>query len=175
MDITIEISLNLSFADEIELSQLLDQCFPNIFQGNSFFKQEPHARFIARRGKHIVGQIGIDKRVVNVGGDLLKIIGLIDLCVDEQCRGKGVGTALLQAAEKHGVNREFSILMADDARLYLKSGYRRLTPAPTRWLAIDELKSHSVMEKDLSNCFMVKPLLGSEWPEGEIDLLGYLF
>jgi len=65
--------------------------------------------------------------------------------------------------------------MADDRRLYEQTGYSLLPRANTTFLAIDELRSHSVIERDLSEIFMVKCLSDKQWPEGKIDLLGYLF
>lgn len=43
------------------------------------------------------------------------------------------------------------------------------------FLAIDELSCHSVIRRDLCDIFMVKCLAKQRWPEGQIDLLGYLF
>jgi len=33
----------------------------------------------------------------------------------------------------------------------------------------------SVTERDLSDCFLIKPLRHEDWPEGQIDLVGCLF
>ena len=44
-----------------------------------------------------------------------------------------------------------------------------------KWLAIDELASHSIQHRDFSGTFMVKDLYDDPFPQGEIDLLGYLF
>ena len=65
--------------------------------------------------------------------------------------------------------------MADDRCLYEQTGYSLLPRANTTFLAIDELKSHSVNERDLSEIFMVKCLSDKQCPEGKFDLLGYLF
>ena len=48
--------------------------------------------------------------------------------------------------------------MADDRRLYEQTG-RSLRPhTNTKNLALDALKSHSVIERDLSEIYMVKRL-----------------
>ena len=71
--------------------------------------------------------------------------------------------------------KSFALAMADDQRLYEQTGYSLLPRSNTAFLAIDELKSHSVIERDLSEIFMVKCLSDKQCPEGKFDLLGYLF
>ena len=162
-------------ATESALTALLEQSFPNTFDGRSFFKQEPHDRIVASTSDSLVAQVGIDRRTINVGGKHLKIVGVIDLCVAEAYRKKGIARALLRAVENFSDDREFVVLMADNQAIYAKSGYVSLKPALTKWLAIEDLRSHSIMERDLSDCFMYKSLQDTKWPDGEIDLLGYLF
>lgn len=175
MDVKFSDSSVIPFATDRRLSDLLDQSFPDTFEGRCFFKQEPHCRIVAHTEGSVIGQVGIDRRVVNVAGKIVKIIGVIDLCVAAEYRGNGIGTALLREIEDHSTGREFIILMADNHSIYEKSGYFRLQPALARWLAIEELNSHSIIERDLSDCFMYKPLSSADWPAGKIDLLGYLF
>ncbi len=160
-----------------QLRVLLNTCFQDIFEGRSYFKQLPHVRLLAMDGESVVGQVGIDVRVVNVGGTIVSILGLIDLAVHPESRGNGIGTQLLSEAERIGraCEREFLVLMADRHDLYLKQGYCRVQPALTKWLAIENRQSVELMDKDLSDCFMVKPLAGRKWPAGMIDMLGYLF
>jgi len=162
-------------ATEGALTALLEQSFPNTFDGRSFFKQEPHDRIVASTSDSLVAQVGIDRRTINVGGKRLKIVGVIDLCVAEEYRKKGIARALLRAVENFSDDREFVVLMADRQAIYAKSGYVSLKPALTKWLAIEDLRSHSIMERELSDCFMYKSLQDTKWPDGEIDLLGYLF
>ena len=160
-----------------QLRLLLDECFPDTFEGRTYFKQLPHMRLLALDGDSVVGQVGIDGRVVNVGGAIVSIFGLIDMAVHPARRGKHVGTLLLAEAERiaRACEREFLVLMADRHELYLKEGYRRVQPAITKWLAIENRHSVELTVQDLSECFMVKPLTERTWPVGMIDMLGYLF
>ncbi len=64
-----------------QLRTLLDACFPGTLKGRTYFKQLPHMRLLAMDGGSVVGQVGVDGRVVNVGGTLVSIFGLIDLAV----------------------------------------------------------------------------------------------
>jgi GNAT superfamily N-acetyltransferase len=161
--------------DGPELANLLDDAFPDTFVGRTFYKQKPHHRLLAFEQNRLIGHVGIDLRAITIAGDIYEIIGLIDLCVSSDARAKSIGSALIRAAEAFGAACDFSILFADDHRIYLANGYQRIEPAHTRWFAIDELRSHSVIERDLGDCFMAKSLNARPWPRGNIDLLGYLF
>ena len=61
-----------------------------------------------------------------------------------------MGRALLERAEISAKGKSFALAMADDRRLYEQTGYSLLPRSNTAFLAIDELKSHSVIERDLS-------------------------
>lgn len=165
---------NSNISDEA-LRKLLNASFPGFFEKHIFFKQEPHSRLVACVGNELLGHVGIEKRVFSVSDQVIRVVGLIDLCVAEKYRSQGIGTALIRAAESKFSDREFSVLMADNPKLYRRLNYIQLSPAPSRWFAIDELKSHSIIERDLSDCFMYKQLSARKWPDGKIDLLGYLF
>jgi GNAT superfamily N-acetyltransferase len=153
----------------------LDTAFPDCFNGRTFFKQKPHQRLLAFEGERLVGHVGLDFRVINVGGSILDIMGIIDLCVAKDWQHNHIGSELMTRAEQLATGCDFVILYTEEHAFYEKLAFTAKSPAPTRWLAIDELKSHSVIERDLSDCFMVKKLRQKRWPEGEIDLLGYLF
>jgi hypothetical protein len=70
--------------------------------------------------------------------------------------------------------KSFASAMADDRRLYEQTGYSLRPHANTKSLALDALKSHSVIERDLSEIYMVKRLSEKRWPAESIHLLGYL-
>ncbi|WP_422526067.1 GNAT family N-acetyltransferase [Serratia fonticola] len=164
-----------SDAVEIGLVSLLLDCFDGIHEGRTFVKQEPHHRLLAFSGNHLIAHLGIDFRIIRVGEELIPISGIIDLCVHQDYRGNKLAGDLLAIAERVSSNRDFVILMADDNRLYRINGYLSLTNANSKWLAIDALHSHSVIQRDLSEIFMYKAMKNRLWPKGKIDLLGYLF
>lgn len=76
-----------------QLQVLLDECFPETFDGRTYFKQLPHLRLLAMDGESVAGQVGIDGRIVNVGGTVVSIFGLIDLAVHPARRGQRIGAA----------------------------------------------------------------------------------
>ena len=160
-----------------QLRILLEDCFPGWFEGRTYVKQLPHVRLLAMEGRTVVGQVAIDSRVINVGGAVVTIFGLIDLAVDPSKRGKRIGTMLLEEAERIACayQREFLVVMADRHSIYLKAGFRRVQPALTKLLAIEDRQSVALIDRDLSDCFLAKPLTERMWPAGMIDLLGYVF
>jgi predicted N-acetyltransferase YhbS len=160
-----------------QLRTLLDASFPETFHGRSYFKQLPHLRLLAWDGDAVVGQVGLDHRIINVGGRVLRIFGLIDLCVDTPHRGGGIASSLLgHALERATRSRlDFLVAMADRHDIYAAHGFQRVRPAMTRWMAIEDRQTVAVIEQDLSDCFLARPVAGTPWPAGPIDLLGYLF
>lgn len=157
------------------IAGLLDACFGGAHEGRTFFKQVPHRRLLAWNGDGLVGHVGMDLRAVRVDEATVPVLGIVDLCVAPAARRQGIGTALLQAAEERAEGQSFALAMADDPRLYHRAGYNLIHAADVTFLAIDELRCHSVVRRDLSEVFMVKRLAGNAWPDGPIDLLGHLF
>lgn len=158
-----------------QLAHLLDLCFPDTFEARTYFKQLPHQRLIAKDGDTIVGQMGVDNRIIRVGDDVLKIAGIIDLSVLPNVQKTGVASRLLNAFEHRFQSVDFFALMADDPKFYQRHGYKNLELANVKWLAIEDRTTLDVIENDMTQCFMDKPVKRSDWPKGTIDMLGYLF
>ena len=157
------------------IAGLLDECFDGVHGGRTFFKQVPHQRLLAWSEGGLVGHVGMDFRAVRVGEATVPVLGIVDLCVALTARRKGVGAALLQGVEERAECQSFALAMADDSRLYCRAGHSLIHAADVPFLAIDELRRHGVIRRDLSEFFMVKRLGGDVWPDGPIDLLGDLF
>lgn len=160
-----------------QIADLLDECFPGFFDGRTWFKQIPHFRYLGFKDEALIAHMGVDHRLIKVGRVVVRIFGLIDLCVKPECRGCGIGSSLLQAAEELAgrSNVDFLVLMGDDDSLYKSNGFEHVSPAPTRWLAVENAESVTVMEKDLAECFLMKAVKSKAWPKGTIDMVGYLF
>ena len=154
---------------------LLDACFDGAHGGRTWFKQVSHQRILSWSGSDLMGHVGMDFRMVRVGEAAVPVLGIVDLCVAPSARRQGIGAALLNAAEERARGQSFALAMADDQRLYHRAGYCTLHAANVTFLAIDELRCHSVIRRDLGEAFMVKPLACDTWPDGPIDLLGHLF
>ncbi|HHF2973802.1 TPA: GNAT family N-acetyltransferase, partial [Vibrio diabolicus] len=77
------------------IEALRNQAFPDNQVSRSYFKQLPHMRALHFQGEQLVGYLGLDYRVVSVGGEIHKVLGVIDFCVDERYRGQGIGSFML--------------------------------------------------------------------------------
>jgi predicted acetyltransferase len=121
-------------------------------------------------------QMGIEHRVITNTGVPVRIFGAIDLCVASSYRSQRIATTLLQQLEELGKTSkvDFSILFADDSRLYAKNGYQRVTNL-CRWMKVDEHQTFGIGEESMSDCMMVKQMGERIWQDGIVDLLGYLF
>jgi len=158
-----------------ELQRLLAASFPSWFRDRWYFKQLPHLRMLAYVGDQLVGQVGIDHRMIRVGDSPVEIFGLIDVCVDPEHRSRGVASTMLREIEalarRHAI--ECLLLHTDDSRLYERCGFVRLE-RPSRWLGIHEHATVGLIER-VDDWIHVKPLTEDGWPDGPVDLLGYMF
>ncbi len=159
------------------LADLLERCFPGLFEGRIYFKQYSSFRYLAYLRGEVAGQVGVIDRVVRLGERPARIFGVVDLCVCERVRSNGIGGSLLTAIEEaaRSAGAEFVLLFADDPRLYHCHGFRHASNRCT-WLAIDGHKTLGVRTECLSDCLMVLKVGSSTWiDEDPLDLLGHVF
>lgn len=97
---------------EADIQNVLNRCFPEIYPTNRiYFKQLPHLRFLAfNQENQLVGHVGLDYRVMNLNGEIIKVLGLIDLCVSINNRSKRNRFLI--------VIRSRSIIQKGERRLY---------------------------------------------------------
>ncbi len=176
VQIEVKSDIDISDSEHEKILSLLNTCFDNIFGERIFFKQAPHLRFLAKENDQIIGQVGIDYRVMNLDGQLIKVIGIIDLCVEEIFRGKGIGSTLLRSVENYySCKADFILLFADNHQVYFRNDFQ-LANNKVKWLGIDEGKIVGIIEKRMGDCLMYKPLKANAiWTEGDLDMMGYLY
>jgi GNAT superfamily N-acetyltransferase len=154
---------------------LLQECFPG-YPSRPYFKLPPHFRYLAVADGELVGQMGVELRVVRVGGEVRRTLGVVDLCVRGSGRSRGLAGRLLaevtQFARACGI--DFVILFADDERVYTRNGWERAANTCT-WLKIHEHTTLGVATAEDTGALMVKKTGRHAWPEGDVDLLGHLF
>ncbi|NRA63953.1 MAG: GNAT family N-acetyltransferase [Pseudobacteriovorax sp.] len=170
--------------DEYELSKiqredlqiLLRESFPDFLNQRIYYKQLPHFRLLAYDNETLVGQVGVDHRVIRIGSSIRRIFGIIDLCTKSEYRGQGIARDLLQKLEGMAQNSGIDclILFADDQRIYKSFGFNSYDNK-LQWLAINEHQSLSVKQESLGEYFMVKVLGANPWNSDDVDLLGYMF
>jgi GNAT superfamily N-acetyltransferase len=163
-----------------QIADLLAVCFPEEeFNGRTYFKQLPHYRLLLKEGKKILGQLGLDYRVMTLGGQPITVLGIIDLTILPDFQGQGLGTKLLNELDNivsdHIDNVDFLFLVADKHKFYENCGYK-LIKQKAKWLAIEEHINYGFQEKEFDDCLMIKQIGRTEWTENvELDMFGYWY
>jgi GNAT superfamily N-acetyltransferase len=158
------------------LQSLLQACFAG-YPGRSYFKLPPHFRYVAMTGRgDVAAQMGVEFRVIRVGGVVLRTFGVVDLCVTESQRSRGLaGTLLAELTElARSCEMDFIVLFADDDRVYARYGWARVTNRCS-WVRIHDHVTLGLARQEDPGAMMVKALGEQPWPEGDVDLLGHLF
>jgi len=159
-----------------QIGHLLEESFPAYPQDRIYFRQVPTFRLIVKSQGKVIGQVGVDFRIMNNDNQLLRIFGIVDLCVGESARHKGVAAALLDRVESMGRKYEidFLILWAKDRHFYEKRGFQEVNN-PCRWLLIQNHQSHGLVHRRFGEGLMVLRLGDKEWRTGTLDYLGHIF
>jgi len=123
---------------EDQLRSLLQRCFPG-YPPRAYFKLPPHFRYVVTVDGVVIAQMGVELRLVRVGGEVARTFGIVDLCVDESERSHGLASRLLRELTKiaNGSGIDFVLLFADDDRLYVQKGWVHVANRCS-WVKIDE-------------------------------------
>jgi GNAT superfamily N-acetyltransferase len=158
-----------------QVQALMQMCFPG-YPSRTYFKLPPHFRYLAMASGELVGQAGVELRVIRVGSNVLRTFGVVDLCVRGSGRSRGLAGRLLAEVTElaRSCKMDFVILFADDDRLYTRNGWARAAN-PCSWLKIDDHTTLGLATAEDTGALMVKKIGQHTWPEGEVDLLGHLF
>ncbi|MGE6490631.1 GNAT family N-acetyltransferase [Exiguobacterium sp. NPDC077395] len=177
MRIEQHLEMTLSESMDKELVELLQHAFPSIYPNRRYFKQLPHLRLIAYEDKQIIGQVGLDFRVMNMDGTPIHVLGIIDLCVREEVRGRGVGRALMEKVIALGEEYpiDFLLLFADRPELYERIGFRAVTNTCTWFQIDDENQTTRGIGEARFEELMIRQVGDKRWTDGKLDLLGYLY
>jgi len=167
----------LSQVDRAALRDLLHAAFGDCFVDRIFFKQIPHERIVLRTEVGIVGQCGLDHRVMRADDGLIYTLGVIDLCVREELRGRRYGERLMREVLAVARTRSVDhvILVANDGRIYQRLGFSPLT-AQVTWLGIEDLNSVAVLTETLTDEIYTHPIRAPHPLRiRHLDFLGYMF
>ena len=161
-----------------QLTELLMKSFEPLYPNRCYFKQLPHLRLIAfNEQQHVIGQVGLDFRVMNMDGKPIHVLGIIDLCVQEDVQGRGVGRELMEKVIALGEEYriDFLLLFADRRDLYERIGFHAVSNTCT-WLQInDENQTTRGIGEASFEELMIRSVGDKRWTEGKLDLLGYLY
>jgi hypothetical protein len=158
-----------------QLQALLQACFPD-YPGRSYFKLPPHFRYLAMADGALAAQMGVEFRMVRVGRQVVRTFGVVDLCVRNSERSRGLAARLLAELTElaRACEMDFVLLFADDDRLYARNGWARAAN-PCSWVKIHDHTTLGLAQAQDTNALMVKATGPLAWPEGLVDLLGHLF
>jgi predicted N-acetyltransferase YhbS len=120
--------------------------------------------------------MGVEFRVIRVGDSVVRTFGVVDLCVTDSERSRGLAARLLAELTEfaRSCGMEFVVLFADDDRLYARNGWARVTNRCT-WVRIHDHATLGIARQEDTGAMMVKAVGEQAWPEGDVDLLGHVF
>jgi GNAT superfamily N-acetyltransferase len=161
-----------------QLIALLSESFPGYFHKRIYHKNVPTYRYIVQLENQVIGQVGIEYRVINSKNNgSIEIFGITDLCIKKEFQNQGIGKSLLSIIEEDGKKGNINalILFADNHALYLKEGYRNENVS-CKFLAIEDLASVGIIDRNMNHCFLVKTISPHlDFTNDNIDMLGYIF
>ena len=167
-----EIGADLSSRLQIAVADVLSRV-----SSRSYFKLPPHFRYLAMTSSEgVAAQMGVEFRVIRVGDTVVRTFGVVDLCVRESQRSRGLAGRLLAEVTElaRSCGMAFIVLFADDDRLYARNGWARVTNCCS-WVRIHDHVTLGLARREDPGAMMVKALGEQAWPEGDVDLLGHLF
>lgn len=169
-----EYAIDPSTADHIR--QLLQESFPAYPDGRTYFRQVPSFRYLVWDGSVLAAQMGVDFRIMNNAGQLVRTFGIVDLCVRAEYRHRGIGADLLDQLEELGRQHriDFLVLWARDRTFYQKKGFVEVNN-PCKWLLIQSNESHGIVHRRFGDGLMVLRLGTKSWRPGTLDYLGHIF
>ncbi len=164
----------LTAADEAQIAKLMERSFPTEFVGRSYYRQRHHTRLVVR-APHIIGHFALTYRAIRLGNDLIDIIGLAEVGTDPDHRGKGIASALLQAAIAEArQSQAVHLILFGDAKLYAAAGFRPVHNK-MRYTVIRNARTLRTQTAK-ADSLMVLPLRGTLWDDAaDLDMLGHLF
>jgi GNAT superfamily N-acetyltransferase len=159
-----------------QLQALLRASFHD-YPYRTYFKLPPHFRYVAELGETVVGQVGVEFRLIRVGETILRTFGVVDLCVREDERSHGLASRMLDevTGSARSSDMDFVMLFADDDRLYISKGWSHVTNQRCCWVKINEHTTLGLGVDATPRVIMIKAVGEQSWPEGDIDLLGHIF
>jgi N-acetylglutamate synthase-like GNAT family acetyltransferase len=163
-----------------QISELLKICFSDEdYGGRTYFKQIPQYRILVKENGNLIGQLGLDYRIMTINKKPIRVLGVIDLLVSPEKQKLGIGTKMLdklnRIAEQNRINVDFILLVADKHKFYEKSGFK-LTKQNVKWFATENHINYGIQEGKFDNCLMIKQIGRTKWEDDtELDMLGYWY
>jgi len=161
---------------EKKILNLLIGSFPDIYpKDRIYYKQIPHFRYLAFDKDILIGQVGLDYRVMNLNGITIRVLGIVDICIKEEYREKGIGSKLLETIKYFSITHklDFLLLFTDIEKFYAKNDFISVENK-CKWTKIDEHKTLGIGEEVIKE-LMIKKTGNKVWKDGYLDMLGYMY
>ncbi len=162
----------LSRKEEEAIQQLLKAAY-SVYPERTYFRQLPDFRYLVWEGEELLAQMSVAYRLVNNGGQLLRVFGIADLCVAPEHQHRQLGSQLLERLDALGRESacDFILLMASEPAFYRRHGFEPVSNT-CRWLLLHREETLGIAQRSIDQALMVKPLGDKRWREGLVDLMG---
>jgi predicted N-acetyltransferase YhbS len=158
-----------------QIRTLLTTCFTGpqdvVFKTRRYFHDPyPHRWVIKNEQGELVAHVGVHERCVTSEGITSRIIGMAEVCVRPDYRGRGFIGMTFRCIHAWAIQQgfDFSVLFGDP-KIYGSSGYTNVTN-----LFYDSQESDGRMVRKQALA-MVKTLTTRPWPTGQVSLQGLPF
>ena len=116
-------------------------------------------------------------RTMSLDSSSIKVLGLIDICIDPHHRNRGIGEKLLEKVDELSLEFsekiDFLFLVTNIPNYFSKYEFGEIEPTTT-WLKIHHHKNYGVVTKKIDDThFMIKPINDKKWEGENLDLLTY--
>ncbi|GAA3329441.1 GNAT family N-acetyltransferase [Paeniglutamicibacter sulfureus] len=159
----------------------------NLFDGeyrNEFGVWNPDAPYgyspadthvLAFRGHALAAHVGFQRRLILVGSQEILVAGMGGVLVDERYRGMGLGGRTMRQAQtvmrdETGVDFGFLGCRREVVPLYESAGWAQVHAAERCLSRLDQ--TSVVVSEGGPNLVCSAKRRASQWPQGDIDLLG---
>ncbi len=175
---TVQIFDEQSLTPQVEaaIRQTLVKCFQKdaefFSHSRAWHGSAPTFSAVVVEGDEVIAHLGVVERRVTVGGTLVDVAGLQNVCVLPEHRGRGFCREMLAAAmaEAKGRGVDFGLLfcVAATVPVYERSGWQRLLDRSV--VRVDSDGREKALEE--GNLPMWLPLGKRDFPVGEVHLGG---
>ena len=162
--------------EEMLISTLLRESFPQYPADQSFLNQRPSFRYLVYKKEALIGHLGVESRVISIDGSIFRIFGIVDLCIHKDHQKKKLASQLIGEliAFSDSCKIDFILLFSSEKSFYQKIGFEEVQNK-SRWLMIQKLKTLGVARRNVGDSLMIKKIGQKDWLKGEVDLLGHIF
>ena len=156
---------------DLELRNLLTRCFTKpgdeIFRSQRYFEIPPCWRWSVRSGDRLIAHAAAHDVGIDFAPGSFRILGIAEVCVDPDFRGRGLVRSMLGVAHEFGVGQGFDFAMLfGRPEIYRSCGYR----APSGRILVQGPDGHGRRREDA----LVRAL-SIDVPIGDGELRGPAF